>query len=211
MKALLSTAYLPPVEYFLLIEKSDGCLVEHYEHYSKQSYRNRTCILTGNGKQALSIPVEQTHQKILTKDVRIDYTTRWQTNHWRALTAAYNSSPYFLYYQDFLQPFYEKKYTFLIDYNTELLHLLLKFLKVDRHIEPTTDYIAVPGDYYDAREIIHPKKCDRDDYPLKLTKPYRQVFEDRFGFTRNLSILDLLFNEGNDSPSFLNHCTLHLS
>ena len=211
MKALLSTAYLPPVEYFLLIEKSDGCVVEHFEHYSKQSYRNRTCILTGNGKQALSIPVEQTHQKILTKDVKIDYATRWQTNHWRAITAAYNSSPYFLYYQDYLRPFYDKKYTFLIDYNTELLQMLLKFLKLNRPIEPTTDFIATTADLYDAREIIHPKKCDLDDYPLKLTQPYRQVFEDRFGFTSNLSVIDLLFNEGNESTSYLNHCKIHLS
>ena len=211
MKALLSTAYLPPVEYFLLIEKSDGCVVEHFEHYSKQSYRNRTCILTGNGKQALSIPVEQTHQKILTKDVKIDYATRWQTNHWRAITAAYNSSPYFLYYQDYLRPFYDKKYTFLIDYNTELLQMLLKFLKLNRPIEPTTDFIATADDLYDAREIIHPKKCDLDDYPLKLTQPYRQVFEDRFGFTSNLSVIDLLFNEGNESTSYLNHCKIHLS
>lgn len=211
MKALLSTAYLPPIEYFLLIEKSDGCFVEYFEHYSKQSYRNRTCILTGNGKQALSIPVEQTHQKILTKDVKIDYATRWQTNHWRAITAAYNSSPYFLYYQDYLKPFYEKKYTFLIDYNTGLLNLLLKFLKLDRHIDPTTDYITTAYDGYDARTLIHPKKCDMDSYPLQLTQPYRQVFEDRFGFTRNLSIIDLLFNEGNESTSYLNHCELHFS
>ena len=211
MKALLSTAYLPPVEYFLLIEKSDGCVVEHFEHYSKQSYRNRTCILTGNGKQALSIPVEQTHQKILTKDVKIDYATRWQTNHWRAITAAYNSSPYFLYYQDYLRPFYEKKYTFLIDYNTELLQMLLKFLKLSRPIEPSTDFITTAADFYDAREIIHPKKCDLDDYPMKLTQPYRQVFEDRFGFTSNLSVIDLLFNEGNESTSYLNNCKIHLS
>lgn len=166
--------------------------------------------MTGNGEQALSIPIKQTHQKILTKDVRIDYATHWQTNHWRAISSAYNNSPYFLYYQDYLRPFFEKKHTFLIDFNTEILQLLLNFLKINLTTALTTDYISKADDYFDARELINPKTKKNSNYPMRFSNPYRQVFEDRFGFTPNLSIIDLLFNEGNESLTYINNSAIHI-
>lgn len=178
-------------------------MIEHFEHYSKQTYRTRTCILTGNGVQSLSIPVIQTHDKILTKDVKIDYKTAWQTNHIRAIQAAYNNSPYFLYYQDYLMPFYEKKPTFLVDYNTELLQVLLKLLGIKKEIQATTDFVNQYTDALDVRTEIHPKRSTQEDYKFRISESYQQVFDTRFGFTPNLSVLDLLCNEGNGSHRYL--------
>lgn len=180
-------------------------MIEHFEHYSKQSFRTRTNILTGNGVQALSIPVIQTHDKILIKDVKIDYKTAWQKNHIRAIQAAYNNSPYFLYYQDYIIPFYEKKTTFLIDYNTELMLVLLKLLGIKKEIQASNDFISQYTDALDVRNTIHPKMATLDDYPYGISEPYQQVFDTRFGFTPNLSILDLLCNEGNGSLHYLQH------
>lgn len=180
--------------------------IERRENYSKQSYRNRACILTGNGVQALSIPtIHEAHNPAIT-EVRIDYTTPWQRNHWRAIESAYNKSPYYLYYKDILQPFFEQRFDSLFDFNLKLLHILLKSLQLKTSIQLTDDY--VPTCSPDLRTLIHPKRCTEPQYPFRLSTPYYQVFEDRFGFKPNLSIIDLIFNLGPESIRYIE--ALHL-
>jgi len=185
--------------------KKQVCL-EYKENYQKQSYRNRCCILTGNGVKQLTIPVIHSANKMPITEVRIDYATAWQRNHWRTITSAYGNSPFFLYYQDALQPFFEKKFDLLIDFNSEMLNILLKLLHLHPEIIPTQDY--VPAQDQDLRTLIHPKNIDRADYPFRTEHPYSQVFDDKFGFIPNLSVLDLLCNLGNETTTYIqNFCT----
>ena len=157
--AILSTAYLPPVSYFMCMLHANEIRLEACENYLKQSYRNRFRIATANGVETLSIPVESNSgQKNPIRDVRISSHGNWQQTHWRAITSAYMNSPFFEYYQDDFRPFYENKWTFLWDYNLELLTLILKLLNENPKIILTETYQNNLFDFNDLREIIHPKK-----------------------------------------------------
>ena len=140
-KIVLSTAYLPTIEYFAFIAKSEVFFLEGCETFQKQSYRNRAYILTAGGVQSLILPTRHDTQRCCIRDVRIDYKDKWQLKHWRAIETAYSGTPYFLYYKDFLYPFFEKKYDFLFDYNTELTLTLLKLLKIKKVPAMTETYI----------------------------------------------------------------------
>ena len=203
-KITLSTAYLPPIDFFQAIGDSFFILLEKEEFYQKQSYRNRTCILSANGIQSLTIPIIQNHIKTAIKDVRIDYKMPWQRTHLRSIQAAYNNSPFFLYYQDYIIPFYEKKEVFLFDFNHKLIETICNLLKWNPVFEFTTTYHETyPPDIIDLRNAIHPKTSS-PTLSSSNTKPYSQVFSSKFGFTPSLSIIDLLFNEGAYAISFLN-------
>lgn len=190
---VISTAYLPPIEYFAFIAKSEVFFMESAETYQKQSYRSRANIMTANGVQSLIIPIVHETQRALIRDVRIDYTCRWQLQHWRAIESAYSNSPYFLYYQDFLYPFYEKKHPFLFDFNWELIQVLLKLFKIGTEAKFTEDFEHSYSDRLDLRAALQKKKGHQ-----LAAIPYPQVFGDKFPFTPNLSIIDLLFNCGGD-------------
>ena len=126
MKAiLLSTAYLPNIAYLSHVLSYQEIYIEQYEHFIKQTYRNRCELFSSNGKQILSIPLIKQADKELVKDKRISYAEDWQKQHWRAITSAYKNSPYFEYFEDDLKPFYETPYEFLLEYNTALLHTIL--------------------------------------------------------------------------------------
>ncbi|MCR4965555.1 MAG: WbqC family protein [Bacteroidales bacterium] len=178
--------------------------LEYCEHFQKQSFRNRTQILTGNGVKTLSIPVINGNKEFPIVDAHIDYRTFWQRDHWRTIVSAYNNSPYFLYYQDAIKPFYEKRYESLLEFNEELLCTVCKLLRIPCNWSKTTDYVYEQEP--DLRQLIHPKRQKSEDYPYRLTQPYAQVFSDRFGFTPNLSILDLFFNEGPQTTTYLQNC-----
>ena len=127
---ILSSAYFPPVCYFSAIAQAEKVLVDLNECYQKQSYRSRTVILSANGPLSLIVPVKKVVPFTTSiSEVRIDYKLPWQRNHWRALTAAYNNSPYFLYYQDYISGFFEEKPELLVDFNSNILKVLLKLLK----------------------------------------------------------------------------------
>lgn len=193
----LTSAYLAPVEYYAALAKAETVFLEHCEFYEKQSYRNRCNIAGANGQLALTIPVEKSKgARMLTRDVRISEHSDWQLQHWRSIESAYNSTPFFEYYKDDLIPFYEKKWTFLWDFNAEIQLKMLELLDLQVDIQLTREYkVDLDEKVLDARNSIHPKK----EADIDLFKTYYQVFEQRFGFIPNLSSIDLLFNMGNES------------
>lgn len=198
--ALFSTAYLAPVEYFQYLKTAGKVCIEQHEYYQKQTYRSRCRIATTNGIMDLSIPVEKRNHTLI-RDIRISEHSDWQTQHWRSIEAAYNSSPFFEYYADDFRPFFEKKWLFLWDFNMELHHKTLELLDIETEILLTETYKPQTGEEtLDLREIIHPKK--EASIPLKS---YYQVFATKFGFIPNMSIIDLLFNMGNESQLVIAH------
>ena len=196
LRVCLTSAYLAPVEYYSAIAKAETVFLENCDSYIKQTYRNRCHIATANGKLALSIPVEKlAGEKTLTRDIRISEHNDWQIHHWRSIESAYNSTPFFEFYKDDLLPFYEKKWDFLWDFNLEIQNKMLELLELQPDILLTKEYNpTLSENIIDLRESIHPKKDNSIE-----NKPYYQVFEQRFGFLPNLSIIDLLFNMGNES------------
>ena len=200
---ILSTAYFPPVQYFSKILNYDNIIIEQHENYTKQSYRNRCEILSPNGIQTLSIPViKKSGSKQFIKDVKIDYKNDWQSLHLKALKTAYLSSPFFEFYIDALLSFFEKKYTFLFDLNLEIINTILSELQIDISLNFTKEY-KTGYDFPDFRSSIHPKeKFQIKDHSFKAVK-YPQVFFEKFDFVPDLSILDLLFNEGPNSENVL--------
>ncbi len=194
---LLSTAYLAPANYFAALLSHPIVIIEAHEYFVKQSYRNRCEILGANGKQVLSIPLLNRKNKSLTKDIRIDTKTAWQMQHWRSIESAYNSSPFFEYYQDELLPLFEKKFDFLLDFNAELQETILQLLEIKLAVHYTKEYVTEFDTCWDARNHFSPKQKVENTLP-----PYIQVFENKFEFIPNLSILDVLFNLGNESEAY---------
>ena len=201
MDTLLSTAYFPNVQYMSKF-LAGKVAIEKYETYPKQTYRNRCNILSANGVLPLSVPVQKNFHT-LTKDIRIDYSEMWQRNHLTALKSAYKNSAFYDYYFYKFEPFYEKKETFLVDLNEKILNALFSALKIDAEWLFTTDYVSVPDGYCDMRDSISPKPSRNKPDASFVPKPYIQVFDDRFDFVPNLSILDLIFNVGPESKVLL--------
>lgn len=201
MDIYLSSAYLAPVQYYSKLISHNRIFIEQYDNYIKQTYRNRCSIVSANGPIPLSIPVvHSSSEKILMKDIRIAEHGNWQHMHWNALVSAYNSTPFFEYYQDYFYPFYHKRYGFLFDFNEELRILILELLNIDNlNISYTSDYKALAEEALDYRDLIHPKKNWKNLDPNFNPVAYYQVFAQKFGFIGNMSIVDLLFNMGNES------------
>ena len=192
--AYISTAYLGPVQQYSKMFHFPEVRIETSENYLKQSYRNRCIIAGANGPLPLSVPIVKPDTlKCLTKDIRISDHGNWRHLHWNAIVSAYNSTPFFEYYEDDFAPFYEKKYEFLFDFNEELRMLICQLLDIQPQIQYTTSFEAdVENDF----RWISPKQDIAD--PSFLLKPYYQVFQNKHGFLPNLSIIDLLFNTGNE-------------
>jgi hypothetical protein len=222
---LLTTAYFPPISYFAAIaEEMEGLVrikgedrmdflssplspsiiyIEACENYQKQSYRNRCHFYAADGIQSLSFPIlheGNTHKRPIS-EVRIDYSKPWVMQHKRAIVSAYRTSAYFEYYQDELFAILDSKPEKLIDLNTRLLEFFLEKTGIKAQVQMTESYGQEGCE--DLREAIHPKRPDTILQKLKLGKPYFQVFAEKHGFIPNLSIMDLLFNEGPDSIIFL--------
>ncbi len=198
-KILLSTAYLPPSEYFSHIINADEVAIEKEENYLKQSYRNRCYILSADGAHSLTVPVYLgSIHKTPVKEIRIDYSKRWQQVHLRAITSSYNSSPYFLYYFETIERIILSGHIFLVDLNMELLLALLEILKIKVQISDTTEFMPVKGSINDLRYEITPKK--RSTY---FPKRYMHVFAHPERLTAGVSIIDLVFSTGPEAKSFL--------
>lgn len=199
--AYLSSAYLAPVEYYTKLLAYDKIIIEQHDHYMKQTYRNRCTIAGPDGEIALSVPIVKPESpKCPMKDIRISDHGNWRHMHWNAIESAYNSTPFFEYYKDDFQPFYEKKYEFLADFNEELCQVICRLIDIEPDMERTVEYkTEFSAEEYDFREAIHPKKDFRLSDPEFIPRAYYQVFEARHGFRPNLSIIDLLFNMGPES------------
>ena len=198
MTALFSAAYFPPVAWLAAAAQYSTLLIEAKETFPKQTYRNRAEIMTAGGIRPLAVPViRNNHSR--TEEVTIDYRNRWNTIHWRTITAAYSASPYFLYYSDDLERLLNKEYNTLLELDITTTKWLLKQFKIACTVELTTDWNPPTNDPNDYRYTFSPKH----PYPTENFKPYYQVFADRIPFTPNLSALDLLLNMGPDAKGYL--------
>ena len=199
---LLGTAYLPPVQYISKFLTHQTVWIEAFENFTKQSYRNRAVILGANGTESLVIPVVKGRdRKQFIRDIKISYDTNWQHTHWQAIVSSYNSSPFFEILSDDFRPFFEKRFDYLLEFNQQILQTIFGILEINPNIQFTPDFEEVPQAFVNFREAIHPKPQKALADPSFLASPYSQVFEDKFGFIENLSILDLLFNCGSESYS----------
>ena len=198
---LVTTAYLPPIDYIKSIMDGDQTMIEQCENYQKRSYRNRAVIFTANGLLSLSIPVNKkmgNHTPI--DKITIDDHDNWSHDHWQAIKSAYNKSPYFEYYSYLLEPFYQQKWETLLQLNTELLHLILKILSIQKPILATEEYFSNPTEMIDLRNLHQKHKQGETLYDIK---PYPQVFDHKFAFDGKISILDLIFNLGPQAVIYL--------
>ena len=190
--AILSSAYFPPIEYFRVIARVGNVFLEANETFQKQTYRNRCKILAADG--------------VLSPSMKIDYSKPWLQQHKRALISAYNSSPFFEYYQDDIFEILDRKYETLFELNCAILDKMLRLLGLKNNLTMTTEYVQeYPESVVDLRNTIHPKKKSNEPLAAPNIKysDYYQVFIEKYGFVDDLSILDLLFNEGPNSISYL--------
>lgn len=198
--AIFPLFYLPPVGYFsALKELNYHFFIEREEHFPKQTCRNRAKIYAPNGSLDLIVPVikgAKVHTKV--KDVKISYDFNWQRQHWKSLESCYRNSAYFEYYEDEFVAFYQQKFDFLFDFNLQLLEWIFKILKTTAVFDFTNEYLKELDPALDYRNKLQAKQVvDSGNF-----KPYFQVFDDRQGFKPNLSIVDLLFNQGPQSKNY---------
>ncbi len=200
--AVYPVLYHGPVNYYARLIREEEIIFEQYDHYTKQTYRNRCRIVGPNGVLTLSVPVKRKKgTATFMKDIRLDYDTPWHRVHWKTFEASYASSPYYEFIRDELAPFYEKRFDFLLDLNIRLAEWTLGWLGVSPALKLSSEFSDITDD--DPREIIHPKKREHlHDHAFRPV-PYPQVFSDRMDFQANMSILDLLFNEGGSAPFIL--------
>ena len=233
MNVLLSTTYFGPIQWYQKLYRADEVWIEHHETFQKQTYRNRCVIATTQGTQALTVPVERISPSTLhlppstIKDIRISDHGNWRHLHWNALQSAYGDSPFFMYYEDDIRPFFERRWDFLLDFNEAIREKLCELLD----IQPTVHYTemkirrqgvqgvqdnssTVSGNVLnslnslspclpiiDFRDSINPKHPTPD--PDFTPRRYYQVYEAKHGFQPNLSIVDLLFNMGPEAIFYL--------
>ncbi len=197
MIPLLPLSYFGPIEEYALLAQNDKVIYETKEHFVKQSYRNRCHIYGANGEMRLTVPlVMKSREKTPMDKIKVSYSDKWQAQHWKTIVSAYKNSPYFVHYEEDLLNFFLTEFEYLIDLNKAAQDIILKHNRVSVEIEQTIEFhLEQENDY---RQIIHPKKS-----PFTLNPRYIQVFEDKHGFQPNLSILDLLFNEGPASNIYL--------
>ncbi|MFK5854833.1 MAG: WbqC family protein [Bacteroidota bacterium] len=197
---LLSSAYLPSIEYMALILKHENVIIEKDESYLKQTYRNRCSILSANGILNLSIPVTKPDgNNTKTKRITILNTEAWYINHWRAMYSAYSGSPFFLYYKDDLESFFAGSHNNLLDYNTGLTNELLSLIGIKSNITYSLSFTQPNSVLNDYRFSLSPKIMNNSNN----FDSYTQVFSNKFNFMPNLSIIDLLFNMGPDTLEYL--------
>jgi hypothetical protein len=203
---IIDLQYLPCLEYFICLLQAKKVILEAHEHYVKQSYRNRCYIRAANRIDPLTIPVKGGNKKNQVKDIQIDYQQKWLNNHWRAIQSAYGKAPFFEYFADYLESVFFKKHIFLFDFNLELLSACLRLLQTSVDIEITKEYHqGLNNDQVDLRSVVHPKKEPFENH-IYRPLPYNQIFGNEF--VGNLSVIDLIFNEGPNARNILTLSTV---
>ena len=199
---LLHPLYFGNIATFVAIVQADSLCFEHCDHYQKQTYRNRTYIYGANGKLLLSIPVKHTHVPIrqLYRDIEIANDTNWQSQHWKSIQTAYRTSPFFEFYEAEFISLFQKPKRFLLDFNYECLQVIFDCMTFEASYKKTRKYSKTvePTKVNDQRRLAISKKEQHFSF-----SPYTQVFSHKHGFLPNLSILDLLFNEGTNTLQYL--------
>ena len=200
MSVLLHPTYFPSIATFAVIVQNE-IVWEVFDNFQKQTYRNRCYICTDQGKHMMNIPIKHVGSnqgRQLYSEVVLDHTMPWQKQHWRTLETAYRTSPYFEFYEDDLKPLYEAHEELLFAFNLKTIQTILDCLGIQKEFKSTTKYEIEPAHWVDGRHLVDAKK----PFDYSYSK-YGQVFEDRHGFVENLSILDLLFNEGPNTIDYL--------
>lgn len=199
MESLLLPTYFPSISHFSVMAQSESITFEIEDNFQKQTNRNRAYIYSPNGIQLLNIPVKHSkdaHQK--TKEIQVENEFDWQKQHFKSLEAAYRNSPFFEFFEDDIRPFFEKKHQFLMDLNFEALDIVTKCLRMKLEYTKTSEYFHdADSTISDFRALANGKK-DSNTF-----ETYVQVFDDKHGFINNLSVLDLIFNEGKYATEYL--------
>jgi len=197
---LIYPTYFPNILNYIIFVNHKIICFEVQDNYQKQTYRNRCYIYSANGKLGLHIPINFTqHNRQMTREVLIDNSISWKEHHWKSIEVAYKRSPFFEFYEDDIKPLFEKKHKYLLDYNLECIEKINNCLELDLNYKFSADF--------EKKIISNDFRFLADKSKTKLyTSPYQQVFKTKFGYLPNLSILDLLFNLGPESTSYLkNH------
>ena len=198
MEVLLSTTYFGPIQWYQKLYRAEHVVIEQWESFQKQTYRNRCLIATTQGIQALTVPVVRGETSLM-KDIRISDHGNWRHLHWNALQSAYGESPFFEYYQDDILPFFTQRWDYLFDFNEAIRQKMCELIDISPQVSLTGSF--QPKADYDFREAINPKHPAPDaDFE---SRPYYQVYQQKHGFLSNLSILDLLMNTGPESILYL--------
>ncbi|GGI57167.1 WbqC family protein [Winogradskyella haliclonae] len=196
---LLHPTYFPNISHFVAILTSEDLIFEVCDNYQKQTYRNRSEIYGANGKLVLSVPVSYTQKlRQQSKDVQISTTDNWQLQHLKSLDSAYRMSPFYEFYIDDLKPIFETPFKYLLDLNLKCFELILEALELQKSYSLSEDFIVPDHTTNDYRYLVNAKKNTNFQF-----NTYTQVFTDKHGYFPNLSILDLLFNEGPNTLNYL--------
>jgi len=206
MNLLLHPGYFLNIANFAAIAQNT-ITWEVEDNYQKQTYRNRCFVATDNGKHLLSIPIQhlgKNQGKQKHKEVKIDNFYQWQRQHWRTIETAYRSSPFFEFYEDEILPLYQKEHNFLLDFNLQTIETICNCLQIKFPKTKTTVFNKNPENTIEGRFLINAKNNNH----IQEQEKYVQVFNDRYNFIPNLSILDLLFSEGTNTLPYLKNINL---
>ena len=197
MKILLPIFYLPPVSWFAVFLKDENHIVlEQYENFPKQTYRNRTNIYGANGRLSLIIPINHSGERVM-KEIKVSHRENWQKLHWKSIKTAYQSSPYFEFYEDRLQKIFEFESDSLIQFNLNALKIVLDILKTEKAYSLNNEYVKIP-----LEENYREKFSAKKESEIEMEE-YYQTFTDKMGFMKDLSILDLICNKGPETLTYL--------
>jgi hypothetical protein len=201
---LLGTAYFPCIEYMALMAVNSSINIEIHETWPRQTFRNRCCIMTANGILDLSVPVSKPFgNHTLTSQVIISNPLSWQKQHLRSIESAYQNAPYFIYYFPEFEFVFTQKHESLLQLNQAILKQLIRILKLPTEILFSETFEKPADSLQDFRQLLSPKNKVQWKPENFIHTPYYQTFADRHGFVGNLSIIDLLFNEGPHSKDYL--------
>lgn len=196
---LIHPTYFPSVAHFAAIIKADTVTFEVCDNFQKQTYRNRCYIYGANGKLLLNVPVVHSQKnRQMYKDVSIADTENWQSHHWKSLQSTYKMSPFFEFYDYEIEPLFTQKFNSILDFNLQCFKIICNCLELDIDIKTTSIFEKEPTNISDYRSLVNAKKEPQYNFT-----PYTQVFTQKHGWIENLSILDLLFNEGPNTINYL--------